>query len=110
MSDPLVHAFFVGRAIAEAINEQVESAVTTALSELGKFDAEQRERLRNFSDDVASRAALEEQRVAQATANGTSSPSPSESSSEDVQSLIDDLRAEIAQLRSELQRYRSTHS
>jgi siroheme synthase (precorrin-2 oxidase/ferrochelatase) len=110
MSDPLVHAFFVGRAIAEAINEQVESAVTSALSELGKFDAEQRERIRNFSADVAARAAFEEERVAQATANGTSSPSSSEPSSEDVQSLIDDLRAEIAQLRSELQRYRSTRS
>ncbi len=103
MSDPLVHAFFVGRAIAESINEQVESTVTTALSELGKFDAEQRERLRDFSADVAARATLEEQRMAQAAASASSS-SPS---SDDVQGLVDDLRAEIAQLRSELQRYRS---
>ena len=43
MSNPLVQAFFVGRAIAEVINERVEVALTDALSELGKFDAEAKE-------------------------------------------------------------------
>ena len=52
MSSPLVHAFFVGRALAESLYEQAEHALTDALSELGKFDAEQRERLRTFTDQV----------------------------------------------------------
>ncbi|MEM7770625.1 MAG: DUF6825 family protein [Cyanobacteria bacterium P01_E01_bin.6] len=107
MSDPLIRAFFVGRAIAEAVNEQVEAAVTSALSEFGKFDAEQRERLRSFSTIVAERAAREEQRVTQNSSASESSDTVAEPSSEDVQALIDDLRAEIAQLRNELQRYRS---
>ncbi|MEL6224839.1 MAG: DUF6825 family protein [Cyanobacteria bacterium J06626_14] len=109
MSDPLIRAFFVGRAIAEAVNEQFEAAVTGALSEFGRFDAEQRERLRTFSSDVAERAAREEQRFAQSPqASGMADSSDDvSSSSEDVQAIIDDLRAEIAQLRTELQRYRS---
>ncbi len=52
MNNHVIHAFFVGRALAQAINEQVEEALTNALSELGKFDAEQRERLREFTQEV----------------------------------------------------------
>lgn len=107
MTNPLVHAFFVGRAVAEAIGEQLENAVTGAMSELGKFDAEQRERLRQFSTEVLERANREE---AAALQNRTSITSPglgNPSQSTDLQAVIDDLRAETAQLRAELQRYRS---
>ncbi len=104
MSNPLVHAFFVGRALAEAIGEQVENAVTNTLSELGKFDAEQRERLRQFTTQVLERA----QREAELSMQGRSSSSgPAASQPEDLQAMIDDLRAETAQLRAELQRYRN---
>ncbi|MBW4651516.1 MAG: hypothetical protein KME20_00400 [Kaiparowitsia implicata GSE-PSE-MK54-09C] len=105
MKSPLVNAFFVGRALAEALGEQTESLVTNTLSELGKFDAEQRERLRNFTEQVLEKASREEDRVVQEgitptsrfyTANGP-----------DLQATVDELRAEIAQLRTELQSYRS---
>ncbi|MFO5470546.1 MAG: DUF6825 family protein, partial [Dolichospermum sp.] len=56
MSNPLVQAFFVGRAVAEVINERVEVALTDALSELGKFDAETKEQLRQFTEEVMARA------------------------------------------------------
>ncbi|HEY9598519.1 MAG TPA: hypothetical protein V6D33_12695, partial [Cyanophyceae cyanobacterium] len=52
MNNSVIHAFFVGRAVAQAINEQLEDALTNSLSELGKFDAEQRERLRLFTEQV----------------------------------------------------------
>lgn len=106
MSNPLVHAFFVGRALAEALNEQLEKAVTNALSELGKFDAEQRERLRTFTEQVMERASREEEI---ATANRTATPTVGRMDVPvgDLQATIDDLRAEIAQLRVQLQRYRS---
>jgi orotidine-5'-phosphate decarboxylase len=103
MSNPLVHAFFVGRAFAEAIGEQVENTVTTALSELGKFDAEQRERLRQFADEVLERAAHAEQMSTQ----GRGSSAGPVASPTDLQAMIDDLRAETAHLRAELQRYRN---
>ena len=103
MSNPLVHAFFIGRAIAEVMGEQVERAVTTALSELGKFDAEQRERLRQFTSDVMERAS----QVEEMSMQGRPASSAGSAQSVDLQAMVDDLRAEIAQLRVELQRYRN---
>jgi hypothetical protein len=107
MSNPLVHAFFVGRAIAEALGEQVENTVTNALSDLGKFDAEQRERLRQFTDEVLERANRAE---AMSTQGRSTAIVPVNSKSEDLQAMIDDLRAETAHLRTELQRYRNHQS
>jgi predicted RNase H-like nuclease (RuvC/YqgF family) len=104
MSSPLVHAFFVGRAIAEIAYEQLEVGVTNALSELGKFDAEQRENLRTFVDQVTERAAREQEIAMQSR---TTTIVRVDSTSTDLQATIDELRAEIAELRSELQRYRS---
>jgi polyhydroxyalkanoate synthesis regulator phasin len=106
MSNPLVHAFFVGRAAAEAVGEQLEYALTNALSELGKFDAEQRERLRQFTEQVLERAQQEEELSMQGRPT-TSAIVKRNSQPEDLQATIDELRAEIAQLRAELQRYRS---
>jgi uncharacterized protein YceH (UPF0502 family) len=105
MSSPLIQAFFVGRAIAEVLYEQAESGVTNALSELGKFDAEQRQNLRILVDQVLERAARE----AEAAAHNrpATTPAPFGTPSSDLQATIDNLRAEIAQVRSELQRYRS---
>jgi uncharacterized protein YceH (UPF0502 family) len=107
MSDPLLQAFFVGRAAAEVLTEKLEFALTDALSELGKWDAETREQLRSFTDEVIERA----NRAAQAAgAAQTTSYGEPGSASVDLQATIDDLRAEIATLRTELQRYRSSNS
>ena len=105
MSDPLVHAFFVGRAVAEIINEQLENSLTDALSELGRLDAEARERLRQFTEQVIERA----NREAETSKLGrtTTAIVPQGSQPVDLQAMIDELRAEIALLRAELQRYRS---
>ncbi|MCM0589618.1 MAG: DUF6825 family protein [Gloeotrichia echinulata IR180] len=103
MSNPLVQAFFVGRAVAEVINERLEVAVTDALSELGKFDAEAREQLRQFTDEVIQRA----NRAAEAADVGQPVTGQPGSESGDVQTTIDELRAEIALLRTELKKYRS---
>lgn len=110
MSNPLVHAFFVGRALAEVVNEQLERGLTNLLSEVGKFDAEQRERLRHFSDRVLDQANHEAESVD--GAGMSFSPSSGNASSArsqpvDLQATLDDLRAEIARLRAELQIYRS---
>lgn len=106
MSNPLVQAFFVGRAVAEVVNERLEVALTDALSELGKFDAETREQFRQFTEEVLERA----NRAAEAANTGQTSTSTRQPGSEpiDVQAEIDQLRAEIALLRTELQHYRRT--
>ncbi len=96
MSDP-TDSFFVGRALAQAINDKFSETLTIGLSELGKFDAEQREKLKTFTQEVLARAERE-------TGNGHSNSS---AATPDLQETIDDLRAEIARLRAELQRYRN---
>lgn len=105
MSNSVIHAFFVGRALAQAVNEQLEDALTNALSELGKFDAEQRERLRQFTALVMERA----EREAETAVGGrtTTTIVPFGSQPGDLQAMIDELRSEIARLRAELQIYRN---
>jgi polyhydroxyalkanoate synthesis regulator phasin len=108
MSSPLVHAFFVGRALAAAVYEQAEYVITDALSELGKFDAEQRERLRQFTEQVLERAQQEEEAAMVGRSAGFTTASAPSSSSADLQAMLDELRAEVAQLRSALKQYRSS--
>lgn len=105
MSDPLVRAFFVGRALAEALGEQLAYTLTDAVSALGKFDAEQRERWRNFAEQVIARADQAQAAATEETTPTTVAPDSTQQS--DLQEIIDKLRAETAQLRAELQRYRS---
>lgn len=105
MTNPVVQAFFIGRAVAEIFNEQLENALTDALSELGKFDAEAREHLRQFTEQVMERANREAETTTHSRTT-TTIVSPG-SHSVDLQAMIDELRAEIALLRAELQRYRS---
>ena len=109
MSNPVLHAFFVGRALAEVMNDRAERLVTDSLSWLGRFDAEQREVLRQFTEEVMARA----QQAESAYGSGASSPGPSSGGAgatetpDDLQATIDTLRAEIAQVRVALQQYRA---
>lgn len=105
MTNPVIHAFFLGRAIAEVVSEQLEDAFSNALSELGKFDAEQRENLREFVEEVQMRADRAMERGIYT--DESSSGATSSSSGGDVQETIDEMRAEIAQLRSEIKNYRN---
>jgi hypothetical protein len=100
MANPVTHAFFVGRATAEALIEQLEDKITDLLSALGKFDAEQRDKIREFVEIVNEKAAKAEGEAVSSVAH----------ESFDLQETIDYLRAEIAQLKAELQLYRENQS
>jgi hypothetical protein len=106
MTNPLVNAFFLGRATAEVLAEELEHGLTDVMSNVGKFDAEQRERLRQFTQQVVTRAEAEASSATQTHNSGGSGPTASNANSSDVQEIIDELRAEIAQLRAALQDYR----
>lgn len=116
MSKPVIDAFFFGRAFAEVISEKLEESFTNAMSDLGKFDAEQRENLRKFVEEVELRAerAAGNTSYPNSTTTTTTTTNPSSSinidlnstNSEDLQAMLDQLRAEIATLRSELKKYR----
>ncbi|NJK41315.1 MAG: hypothetical protein HC934_08105 [Acaryochloridaceae cyanobacterium SU_2_1] len=103
MTNPLTRAFFLGRATAEVLYEELEHQLTDVLSHLGQFDAEQREGLRQFTNQVMERA----QSAAVQTQEARPRSSADASTTPDLQETIDELRAEIAQLRSTLQNYRS---
>ncbi|MBE9076135.1 hypothetical protein IQ241_02305 [Romeria aff. gracilis LEGE 07310] len=112
MSNSVLHAFFIGRALATAVGEQVEHLVSDGLSLVGKFDAEQRENLRQFTEEVMARAEREEaiaiaNQPAAAGDRPTASGKMAMAPTEDLQATIDNLRAEIAQVRATLQQYRS---
>ena len=126
-NNPVTNAFFFGRALAEVISEKLEESFTNVMSDLGRFDAEQRENLRQLMEEVQLRA----DRAAESTTttttstttttttttrssnNGsTSTPNPinidlSSNNSDDLQAMLDKLRAEIATLRAELKKYRN---
>ena len=119
-NNPVTNAFFFGRALAEVMSEKLEESFTNAMSDLGRFDAEQRENLRQMMEEVQLRA----ERAAGSTtttttttprssSNGSNStPNPvsidiSSDNSDDLQAMLDKLRAEIATLRAELKKYRN---
>ncbi len=118
MSNPVIDAFFLGRAFAEVLSEKLEDAYTHTMSELGKFDAEQREHLRQFIEEVQTRAQQSSRSSTTTTTTATTSSSTSNitsndynfssvSSPGDLQEMLDQLRAEIASLRAELKKYRN---
>lgn len=113
MSNPVIDAFFLGRAVAEVMGEKLEDVYTNAMSELGKFDAEQRENLRVFMEEVQLRAQQAANTDATTTTSNTSSRSSRSTTSsdpeepEDLQEMLDQLRSQIAELRSELKQYRN---
>jgi curli biogenesis system outer membrane secretion channel CsgG len=102
----MLHAFFIGRALAEAASDQAGQLMTNALSYAGKFDAEQRENLRQFTEDVLARAQQAEAQAAAQQGEPTVTSGVYAAQSQDLQATIDLLRAEIAQVRVALQQYR----
>ena len=107
MQNQVLQAFFLGRAFAEVLSEKIEDSVANALSDLGKFDAEQRENLRQFIEEVQARAAndVTSDNVAIATVDGVVLVS-----ADDLQETLDKLRAEIASLKAELKTYREQNT
>jgi len=63
-SKQVLDAFFLGRALAETINERLGSALGELISEVSRVQAEQREFVRQFQEEVQSRAEAELSRAA----------------------------------------------
>lgn len=100
MSNSTLQAFFLGRALATAIGEKVQETIATGMSGVGRFDAEQREWLHRFVEDVFEQAQSSQSEVASGASVADAG--------EDLQATIDNLRAEIAQVRVALQQYRAS--
>ncbi|KAI4329866.1 hypothetical protein MLD38_028202 [Melastoma candidum] len=55
-SKNVLDAFFLGKALAEALNERIESTVGEFLSTVGRLQAEQQKQVQEFQEDVLERA------------------------------------------------------
>ncbi|KDP26402.1 hypothetical protein JCGZ_17560 [Jatropha curcas] len=55
-SKNILDAFFLGKALAEAVNERIESTVGEFLSLIGRLQAEQQRQIQDFQVDVLERA------------------------------------------------------
>ncbi|KAK6940556.1 hypothetical protein RJ641_030087 [Dillenia turbinata] len=76
-SRSVLDAFFLGKALAEVINERIESTVGEFLSTIGRLQAEQQKQVQGFQDEVLVRAkgAKEEAAHDAMEAQGLISPS-----------------------------------
>ena len=101
MNNSVLNAFFLGRAFAEVLSEKIEESLTNTLSELSKLNAEQKENLNDFVQEVQTRAKTN------FTQDDFSNATVNDFSSIDLQETIDDLRAEIARLKVELKNYQN---
>ncbi|XP_043707669.1 uncharacterized protein At4g13200, chloroplastic-like [Telopea speciosissima] len=63
-SRTILDAFFLGKALAEAINERIESTVGELLSAVGRLQAEQQKQVQEFQDDVFERAKRAKEKAA----------------------------------------------
>ncbi|CAM8995462.1 unnamed protein product [Rhodiola kirilowii] len=63
-SKSVLDAFFLGKAVAEAINERLESTVGEILSTIGRLQAEQQKQVQEFQDEVLERAKRAKEKAA----------------------------------------------
>nr|AAM62995.1 unknown [Arabidopsis thaliana] len=63
----VLDAFFLGKALAEVINERIESTVGEVLSTIGKFQAEQQKQVQEIQEEVLERAKKAKERAARET-------------------------------------------
>ncbi|TYH10511.1 hypothetical protein ES288_A07G182300v1 [Gossypium darwinii] len=52
----VLDAFFLGKAVAEALNERIESTIGEFLSVVGRLQAEQQKQVQDFQEEVLERA------------------------------------------------------
>ncbi|WOL07466.1 hypothetical protein Cni_G16207 [Canna indica] len=60
----VLDAFFLGKALAETLNERIESNVGEALSVLGRWQAEQQKQIQDFQEEVIIRAKKAKEKAA----------------------------------------------
>ncbi|CAF1857105.1 hypothetical protein HID58_061395 [Brassica napus] len=63
----VLDAFFLGKALAEVINERIESTVGEVLGNIGRFQAEQQRQVQEIQGEVLERAKKAKERAARET-------------------------------------------
>ncbi|KAJ4968187.1 hypothetical protein NE237_014888 [Protea cynaroides] len=63
-SRTILDAFFLGKALAEALNERIESTIGELLSTVGRLQAEQQKQVEEFQENVLERAKRAKEKAA----------------------------------------------
>ncbi|KAL8170206.1 hypothetical protein V2J09_022010 [Rumex salicifolius] len=63
-SRAVLDAFFLGKAVAEALTERIESTVGEFLSTVGRLQAEQQRQVQEFQEEVFERASKAKEKAA----------------------------------------------
>ena len=108
MSDPINEVYFISKAIAEIVGEKIEDNFTNVLSDFGKFDAETRERLQEFAQEVQARAKMSQENSGSTSDISNNTITVKADETVDTQELLDELRHEIARLKAQLTSYRQS--
>lgn len=66
-SKNILDAFFLGKALAEAVTERIESTVGEFLSSVGRLQAEQQKQVQDFQEEVLERAKQAKEKAARET-------------------------------------------
>ncbi|XP_009628665.1 uncharacterized protein At4g13200, chloroplastic [Nicotiana tomentosiformis] len=66
-SKNILDAFFLGKALAEAVTERIESTVGEFLSTVGRLQAEQQKQVQDFQEEVLERAKQAKEKAARET-------------------------------------------
>jgi hypothetical protein len=106
----LLEAFFIGRALAETINERLGTLAADTFAEIGKLEAEIRRSISEFESEVVERGRREMMSTIIPDGMSPSAPRSSGGMVEneefvpaDLGEAVDDLRAEIAATRALIQ-------
>ncbi|XP_052170765.1 uncharacterized protein At4g13200, chloroplastic [Diospyros lotus] len=73
-SRSVLDAFFLGKALGEALSERVESTVGEILGALGRLQAEQQKQVQDFQEEVLERAKRAKQKAAREAMGTTDVP------------------------------------
>ncbi|GLT24977.1 hypothetical protein SLA2020_001360 [Shorea laevis] len=69
-SRSVLDAFFLGKALAEALNERIESTIGEFLGTVGRLQAEQQKQVQEFRNDVLERAKRAKEKAAREAMEG----------------------------------------
>eukprot|EP00271_Cylindrocystis_brebissonii_P014245 TRINITY_DN35542_c0_g1_i1.p1 TRINITY_DN35542_c0_g1~~TRINITY_DN35542_c0_g1_i1.p1 ORF type:complete len:213 (-),score=36.07 TRINITY_DN35542_c0_g1_i1:581-1171(-) len=76
-SKAILDAFFLGRALADTVNERLGSALGELISDISRRQAEQRDQVRQFQEEVQERATAAQAKAAREAARSRDPRTPS---------------------------------
>ncbi|KAL2932826.1 hypothetical protein RDABS01_015945 [Bienertia sinuspersici] len=94
----VLDAFFLGKALGEALTERIESTVGEFLSTIGRLQAEQQKQVQDFQEDVLERAKRAKEKAARETLEEQGRVIPNSSMRNVAESNVTDPNAMVSRV------------